>query len=109
MARLLDVYSSSWEMLEIPNGFAFSDLKLSFTMDKTCFTVNLNVVLKVLKANRFRCRRPSTALIESTIVDCYKRHIASGGEVNHDGARLLKSERLAAYNEAVPPARDMMH
>lgn len=109
MEKLLKLYDSSWEMLKIPEGFTFTDLKLVFLLNNTCFSVDFNMILKIIRANGYRCKKPSTALIFSTIADCYKKHIASGGEVIEDGARILKSDSIASYVEAVPPVREMMH
>lgn len=109
MERLLEFYSSSWEILNFANGFTFNDLKLTFPANSRCFTVNLFEVLNVLRVNGYRCPRPSTALIESAIIDCYKRHIASGGEIIPEGERIQKSDRMASYVEAVPPPRHLMH
>lgn len=109
MARLFELYGSSWEMLKLPNDLHFSDFKLTFSVDRNSFSVNLDVVLKILRANGFRCRRPSTTLIESIISDCYRRHIAAGGEVMGEGTRILNSGKMAAYRVAVAPCRSLMH
>lgn len=109
MARLFELYGSSWEMMNLPNDLHFSDFKLTFSSDRSSFSVNFNVVLKVLRANGFGSRRPSITLIESIIADCYRRHIASGGEIVGEGVSILNSGKMAAYRTAVAPRRSLMH
>ena len=109
MGKVLELYDSSWEALKIPEGFIFDDLKLAFNANNTSFSADFNMVLKIINANGYRCTKPSTALILSIVTDCYKRHIACGGEVLDSGKTLLKSSLIASYNNAVRTETTRMH
>lgn len=109
MGKVLELYGSSWEALKIPEGFIFDDLKLAFNGNNTSFSADFNIVLKIINANGYRSTKPSTALILSIVIDCYKRHIACGGEDLDSGKTILKSALIAPYNNAVRTETTWMH
>lgn len=109
MGKIFEVHGSSWEMLKLPDNFSFREIKLAFPDGTRTFTVSLNVLLIILRLNGYACARPSIALVEATVIDCYKRHIASGGEEVPEGAKLLDSHRFIEFDRAEPPKRERMN
>lgn len=109
MGRILKVRGSSWEVLKLPENFNFLEIRLAFPGDGRAFTVSLNTILIILRLNGYACTRPSVALVEATVIDCYKRHIADGGEQIPEGTKLLRSSRFIEFFQAEPPVRERMN